>query len=167
MIKNSCIKQSICLLAILPLAALADNAVLLSLNSQGVQPVPLSDTEMGSIRGASILVGQPGPSAPQGLRNYHVSWKGFGSQMDYRQYRHLGDEWNPHTIGRYVYEGTEYYVSGDSWLADLSGDPYQWSAANSIKIEHHLRILDDDTLAPTNRAIRETSWNRPITTFRW
>ena len=52
-------------------------------------------------------------------------------------------------------------------MADLSGNPNQWSQANSIAIERHLQILDGITLNPTNQSVRETAWNRPITTFRW
>lgn len=160
-------KLYICILAALPFSALAENAILSSLTDQGVQTTAFSDEKMNGIRGASIIIGQPRPSASQGLKNFHVSWKGFGSKADYRQFRIVGEEWNPHTIGRYDYQGETHYVSGDTWLADLSGNPYQWSAANAVAIEGHWQILDKLTLLPTNRAIRETAWNRPITTFRW
>lgn len=52
-------------------------------------------------------------------------------------------------------------------MADLSGNPNQWSLVNSVPIEYHLQILDEENLRPTNQALRKTSWNRPITTFRW
>ncbi len=52
-------------------------------------------------------------------------------------------------------------------MADLSENPNQWSLVNSVAIEYQLQILGEASFRPTNQALRKTSWNRPITTFRW
>jgi len=154
-------------LAFLPGASHAENAILSSLNKQVSNTRTISDKELENIRGASLIIGQPLPSVTQGSKTFQISWKGFGSKTDYRQYRYFGDSYSPHENQKYNHGGTTHTVAGDTWMADLSGNPNQWSQANSIAIERHLQILDEITLKPTNQAVRETAWNRPITTFRW
>lgn len=167
MLASRIFTATVLILALQPAVSQAANAILASLDRQGHNAVPLPDEKLRDIKGAALVIGQPFPSVTQGSRTFHVSWKGFGSQADYRQYRHWGDSYSPQENQKVSYAGKIYTVAGDTWMADLSGNPNQWALVNSIPIEYHLQILNEDNLQPTNQALRNSSWNRPMTTFRW
>lgn len=149
-----------------PVISFADNAILDSLRDQEIKIAEMSSGEMKEIKGAALISGQPRPSVTVGQKDFHVSWKGFGSTTDYRQYRIVGNSYSPSEKPQFVYEGNTYNVAGDRWLADLSGNPNQWSAANARLAEYHYQVLDRN-MQPTSYAFRETAWNRPISTFSW
>ena len=146
----------------------AGNPILESLNTQGMNVEALDDSFLGTIRGGAVEViwNQPTPSVVYGLRSHHVTYKGFGSETDYRSYNYVGSEYSPKDY-TYEYNGAYYRVGGDQWLADLTSDPNSWNSAYAVRAEYHLQILDPVTKQPTNAAFRDSAWNRPITTFSW
>jgi len=149
-----------------PAVSFADNAILASLESQGVSTSQISNAEMKEIKGAAIITNEAKPTTTRGLFTYMVSWKGAGSQADYRSYRIVGNFFDGDRKLTKKEGGTTYQVAGDSWMADKSGNPNQWVASRASEIDGHYQILDSAG-NPTNQAIRNTSWNRPLTTRSW
>ncbi|MDR0277334.1 MAG: hypothetical protein LBJ37_05580 [Paucimonas sp.] len=152
----------------LPAISHAQNPILASLKEQGVQAVKLDNAAMGEIKGAALLTGAALPSVTQGLKTYEVTWKKFGSQTDYRSYNIIGSSYDPHGIYTYNYEGNTYRVAGDRWLADKVSNANSWALANSTQIDLHVQVLDpNNNYQPSVYGFRDSSWNRPISTFSW
>lgn len=129
----------------------------------------MSKQEMQDARGAALISGQPYPSVTHGLKKHFVTWKKFGSTADYHSYNYIGNSLTPdtgHTL-QFTYMGSAYHVGGDQWLADDISAPTAWALANSYLKEYHYQVLNPSTDAPSTYAFRETSWNRPISTFSW
>lgn len=148
-------------------AMASDNAILASLESQGVQVQQIANADMDEIRGAALISYQPTPSVTQGHKTHQVSWKGFGSKADYRSYQYVGSGYSPNEKLYYQYQGGTYRIAGDEWLADDVSGPQAWNRAYSYLKEYHFQVIDDTTGAVSPFAFRETAWNRPISTFRW
>ena len=153
------------ILYLLPETSLAHSSILSSLHAQGIQITALSDQALSQIKGTARITDQPMPSVTTGLKIYNVKLNRFGNEHDYRSYRIMGSEWVPHETYDFFENGIRYSVAGDRWLADKSDSP-DWSLSNSIRIDQHYQALSD-TGAPLNYGWRETSWNRPISTFSW
>ena len=147
--------------------AFASNPILGSLKQQGIEAKVLAEAELGDIKGAALISGQPTPSVTVGLKTHRVTYKRWGSQLDYSSYNYMGNSWDTKNDKMFTYEGTAYNVAGDRWLADMASAPNVWNAANAQQIEYHYQLLDANTLAPTTFAFRESVWNRPITKFSW
>ncbi|KPA87888.1 MULTISPECIES: hypothetical protein [Pseudomonas] len=155
------------LILAVPAISHAGNPILESLKSQGLQPAELSDKQLGDIKGAALITGQPMPSVTQGLQTYHVTWKKFGSQSDYRSYNIVGTSYDPHGVYTYDYDGGTYYVAGDRWLADKTSNVGAWNLAYATEIDLHVQVLHPETKQPSVYGFRTSSWNRPISTFSW
>lgn len=144
------------------------NPILDSLKQQGVKVQTLADEDLGKIRGAALIVGQPMPSVTLGFKEHFVTYIGWGSMVDYGSYIYTGGGYNPGAEKYFLYEGNTYRVAGDSWLADLVSSPTSWNRAYAQEVEYHYQILDpNNSYAPSSFAFRETAWNRPISTFSW
>lgn len=161
-------KNSLCIFAVTAMlvasatTSMADNPILTSLKSKGVTLEMMNDASLDSVRGTSLIYGQPLPSTTTGYRSHHVTYKGFGSGTDYRSYNYVGSAFTPGQ--QIIAEG--YVGFGDTWDADTVSSPNSWSAAYAQTIEYHVQILyQNGTLSPY--AARATAWNRPITTFIW
>ncbi|WP_133751873.1 hypothetical protein [Pseudomonas sp. LP_7_YM] len=127
----------------------------------------MSDQKLDEIRGAAKILGQPLPSVTLGLKTYHVTWKQFGAMDDYRSYIRHGFSYNPGVRNTVVENEVVHDVAGDVWFADRISNPNTWNSAYSVRIDSHLQALDKTTGQPMNFGWRTTSWNRPISTFRW
>ncbi|WP_338522887.1 hypothetical protein NUH87_23565 [Pseudomonas batumici] len=160
--KKFFIAMTICLL---PITVFAQSPILASLQAQGIQITTLSDQDLSHIRGASRITGQSPPSVTTGLKIYNVKLNRFGNEHDYRSYRIMGSEWDPHAKKTHFENGVEYKIFGDRWLADKSSGT-DWSMSNATEVDYHYQALDRDG-APFNFGWRETSWSRPISTFSW
>lgn len=148
-------------------AVFASTPILDALKGQGVVAQAIGDMELGEIKGAALIYGQPYPSVTAGKKEHFVTYKGWGSYSDYNAYNYIGNGYDPSAVLYYSYGGSYYRVAGDQWLADLYSSPYTWNRANSQVIDQHFQVLDPNTLAPTAYAFRDSAWNRPITTFSW
>jgi len=152
--------------------SMAENAILASLENQGATMEMMDDTALDSVRGMALLINAPTPSVVHGTKKHHVTWKRFGSQLDYRSYNYIGSGYNYWTNFGMYYEGDAYIpenvytVAGDQWLADTSSSPDSWNLANSQTFELHGQILYTDG-TPSPYALHESLWNRPLTTFIW
>jgi len=152
-------------LSLLPAIGFAQSPILASLQAQGIQIKTLSDQDLSHIRGASRITGQPPPSVTAGLKIYNVKLNRFGNEHDYRSYRIMGSEWDPHAQESHFENGVEYKFFGDRWLADKSSGT-DWSLSNSTPVDYHYQALGKNG-TPLNFGWRETSWSRPISTFSW
>ncbi len=146
--------------------SMAANPILTSLKAQGVNIKVMDDASLDTVRGTALIWNQPHPSVVWGLKTHHVTYKGFGSYVDYRSYNYIGSGYNSNAQ-LFVFQGTTYLVGGDQWLADQTSAPNTWNAAYAVGAEYHYQHLDPNTGNPTGAAFRETGWNRPITTFSW
>jgi len=154
------------ILYLAPNLGFADTSILSSLQAQGIHPATLSDQEMRKIKGAARITDQPMPSVTAGIKIYNVKLNRFGNEHDYRSYRIMGSEWDPHGTYEHFENGINHKISGDIWLADKSDTP-DWNVSNSIRVDFHYQALDENTGVPFNYGWRETSWSRPISTFSW
>jgi len=148
--------------------SMAENAILVSLENQGVSMQMMDDATLDTVRGAAVIYNQVLPSTTTSVVKHHVTWKHFGSQADYRSYNYVGASFVPNTVGTY----NGYYVVGDQYLADTISTGTDWSLANSFDIDNHLQVFLEDQNNPgsyylSNAAFRDTSWNRPLGTFTW
>ncbi|QXI30602.1 hypothetical protein [Pseudomonas vanderleydeniana] len=162
-------KISHILLAIffLPAVSFAQSPIISSLEAKGIKVTVLDDESLSKIKGTARITGHPYPSVKQGLKTYNIRLKRFGNEHDYRSYYSVGSEWNPHKNHKYIENGKEYLAAGDRWLADKSDAPGgNWNASNAVEVDHHYQALSDNG-TPLNFGWRETSWNRPISTFSW
>ena len=150
-------------------ATMAANPILSDLNMSFQEVEVMNDSVMSETRGAALIVGQPTPSVTHGLRKHLVTWKGFGSKADYQSYNYIGNSYTPDSQHNliFTYNGGNYHVGGDQWLADDISSPSAWSASNAYLKEYHYQVLNPTTEAVTAYAFRETAWNRPISTFNW
>jgi hypothetical protein len=167
------------LLALLCLAlaspAFAESSILSSLVKKGVAVQAVDDASLAKVRGTGIIYDQPLPNYVNGIQEWHVSWKGFGSILDYR---------NSHIVGGSIYANDCYIAQtdidgnvtgvwvGDEWWLDTSGDDagYTWTAAAAQLVEYHYQmrvVRDGQVLQLTNIGLRDQTWNRPITAFKW
>lgn len=144
----------------------ATSPILDALSQQGVNAEVLKDQELKDVRGAAVLFGQPLPSMTSGIKTNLVAYKGWGSTSDYLSYNWVGSS---ETSGskRVPYQGNNYDVVGDVWLADDVSGPYTYNVANSYTKDQHLQIVLPGTLTLSDYAFRFSSWNRPISTFTW
>ena len=148
--------------------SMAENAILSSLENQGVTIKMMDDTALDSVRGGTdVLTGALYPSTLTSIKKHQVTWNHYGSQSDYRQYNYVGASWVPNSYASYIYNGNEYYVVGDQYLADMTSTGSTWVQAYATVIDNHLQILDPNTLAVTPYAFRDNGWNRPLGTFTW
>ena len=150
---------------LLPTLAFAQSPILSSLQAQGVQAITLSDQELKKIRGMARITDQSLPSVITGLKIYNVKLNRFGNEHDYRSYRIVGSEWDPHGTYEHLENGAKQNIAGDRWLADKSNGT-EWNANNATTIDYHYQALSN-TGTPLNYGWRETSWSRPISTFSW
>ncbi|WP_397459005.1 hypothetical protein AB3464_03880 [Pseudomonas asplenii] len=152
---------------LLPAMSVAQTPILSSLEAKGIKVTVLDDESLGKIRGAARITGHPYPSVTQGMKTYNIRLKRFGNEHDYRSYYSIGSAWDPHGKYEHTENGVTYKVAGDRWLADKSDAPGgSWNASNAERVDFHYQALDDNG-APLNFGWRETSWNRPISTFSW
>lgn len=165
--KEKIVVLSAILLSSASISIYAENAILSSLSDSGVTAAQLSDNEMREIKGAALISGQPKPTTTRGLFTYQVSWKGAGSQQDYRSYRIVGNSFDSDIRLKRTEGGKTYDVAGDRWLADRSGNPNQWVASRATEIEYHYQILNGPGGEATDQGLRNTNWNRPISTRSW
>jgi len=98
-------------------AAMAGTAIVDSLQSQGLEVKAIADTQLNELRGAAVIVGQSQPSVLQGIKEHHVTYKGYGSYSDYRSYNYIGNGYNPGNF-TITYNGSTLDVACDEWLAD-------------------------------------------------
>jgi hypothetical protein len=159
--------SSICLWLMASSVVFAGNPIIAGLESEGVTVERLSDERLGQMKGASMIVGQAHPSVISGLKVHQITWNKFGSLQDHRSYWYMGSDYDPHRQYGVTYNGVDYSVGGDRWLADTISGPGSWRLANATEIEYHYQALNKDTAAPENFGFRASSWNRPISTFRW
>ncbi|UUQ64565.1 hypothetical protein NLK61_25730 [Pseudomonas fuscovaginae UPB0736] len=153
--------------SLLPTLSVAQSSILDSLEAKGIQVTTLDDLQLSKIRGAARITGHPYPSVTQGLKTYNIRLKRFGNEHDYRSYYSVGSEWNPHGTYTEIEDGVTYKVAGDRWLADKSDAPGgSWNASNAVEVDVHYQALNEKG-APLNFGWRDTSWNRPISTFSW
>ncbi|WP_296264280.1 hypothetical protein [Pseudomonas sp. UBA6562] len=152
---------------ILPMAAYADNPILVSLKAKEKTLTVLDNAKLEEIKGAALLIGQPLPSVTMGLRTYQVTWKKRGSTADFRSYQRIGYDYDPHRKLTFNENGVEHKVAGDRWLADQISNVGSWSLANSFEIDRHFQALDPNTGTPLNFGWRNSAWNRPTSTFSW
>jgi len=153
-------------LYLLPSWVFAQSPILASLQAQGIQITKLSNPDLSRIKGAARITDQPMPSVTSGIKIYNVKLDRFGNEHDYRAYRIVGNEWDPHGSYEYFENGIKYKTAGDRWLADKSNGT-DWNINNATEIDHHYQALNEKTGAPFNYGWRETSWSRPISTFSW
>ncbi|WP_338525991.1 hypothetical protein NUH87_11200 [Pseudomonas batumici] len=149
-----------------PNIGLAHPPILTSLQAQGVQFTILSDQELSQIKGAARITDQPMPSVTAGLKIYNVKLNHFGNEHDYRSYRIMGSEWDPHGTYEHLENGIKHKIAGDRWLADKSSGT-DWNMNNATEIDYHYQAVDEKTGVPYNYGWRETSWSRPISNFSW
>lgn len=153
--------------ALLPAISTAQTSTLSTLEAQGIQVTVLDDQSLGKIKGAARITGHPYPSVTQGLKTYNVRLKRFGNEHDYRSYYSVGSDWNRQKNLTRTEDGTTYQVAGDRWLADKSDSPGgSWNASNAVEVDSHYQALDNNGV-PLNFGWRETTWNRPVSTFSW
>lgn len=154
--------------------AFANPSILSSLVEKGVAVQAIDDAALDNVRGTGIIYDQPLPSYTNGIKEWHVSWKGFGNVADYRNSRVVGstelygecyiaqEDANGNATGVWV---------GDEWYLDTRGDGNSWSAAGVAFVEYHYQmrtVLSNGQVAYlTNIGLREQTWNRPIGTFSW
>ncbi|MGY2197520.1 hypothetical protein [Pseudomonas gingeri] len=151
----------------LPALGFAQTPILSSLQAQGISTTLLSNQALSKIKGTALITDQPYPSVIQGLKIYNIRLKRFGNEQDYRSYYSVGSEWDPHRKYFYKENGIEHQVAGDRWLADKSDSPGgQWNASNAVQVDLHYQALNDNG-TPKNFGFRESSWNRPVSTFSW
>ncbi|QXI26460.1 hypothetical protein [Pseudomonas vanderleydeniana] len=155
--------------SLLPAISFAQIPLLSSLQAKGIQVTALDDDSLSKIRGTARITGHPYPSVTQGLKTYKIRLKRFGNEHEYRSYYSIGRDWSPHKKQTYTdaETGKTYHVAGDRWLADKSDAPGgHWSASHAVEVDSHYQALDKNG-APLNFGWRETTWNRPISTFSW
>lgn len=153
--------------ALSAVSVMANTAIIDSLETQGVSINLIDDQHLDSIRGGiTYIYGQPYPSATSGMKKHHITYKGYGSQSDYRSYNYVGNGYTPGKF-KVSYGGIIKWSVGDQWLADHTSSPYNWNLAYTTRKDTHYQILDDTTYALTNQAYRSSSWNRPINKFYW
>ncbi|KPA96229.1 hypothetical protein [Pseudomonas asplenii] len=153
--------------SLLPAISIAQPSILSSLQAKGIQVTVLDDESLSKIKGAAMITGHPYPSVTQGLKIYNIRLKRFGNEHDYRSYYSVGSHWSPHKEVIYTENGMSYHVAGDRWLADKSDAPGgEWNANNAVEVDVHYQALDKNG-SPLNFGWRNTSWNRPISTFSW
>lgn len=164
------------LMAIASATAWSASPILDSLQQQGVRAIAMTDAELDEIKGAALISGQPYPSVTLGLKQHFVTYKGWGSKTDYNSYNYIGNSYNPDPdpgsgvpgVFRVAYGGGIYGAAGDEWWADDKSSPNSWSRANAKLKETHYQILDPGNgYAPSIYALRDSGWNRPLTTFFW
>jgi hypothetical protein len=155
------------LAAVFPAVSQADSAILSSLKSQGIQTVAMDTQRLSETKGAARITGQPMPSVTVGLKTYQVTWNKQGSQTDYRSYLSVSNEYDPWARQTHTDQGVVYQVAGNRWLADKISNVGSWSLANATQVDVHLQALDNATGNPLNFGFRTTSWNRPVSTFKW
>ncbi|WP_273820913.1 MULTISPECIES: hypothetical protein [Pseudomonas] len=154
-------------ITLLPAISVAQPAILSSLKAKGIPVTVLDDQSLSQIRGAARITGHPYPSVTQGLKTYKMRLKRFGNEHDYRSYYSIGRDWDPHGKYEQIENGITYKFAGDLWLADKSDSPGgHWNASNAVEVDHHYQALNENG-TPLNFGWRETSWNRPISTFSW
>ncbi|NVZ27913.1 hypothetical protein HX881_20340 [Pseudomonas gingeri] len=152
---------------LLPGIGFAQSPILASLEAQGIQVKILSKEQLSKIRGTARITDQPYPSVTQGIKIYNIRLKRFGNEHDYRSYYSVGSDWSPHGTYTHSESGIEYNIAGDRWLADKSDAPGgNWSASNAVEVDFHYQALSKNG-TPLNFGWRETTWNRPISTFSW
>lgn len=155
----------------------SSNEILQALNNQGIEVELMSDESLGEARGAAwtLLTGQPMPSVTHGVRIHMVKWKKFGSKSDYSSYNYVGNydlpdhhATNPNADPYGIeYQGTIYHYGGDQWVADDVTAGSAWSASVAYVKEEHYQLLNWPADTPSIYALRDSSWNRPISTFIW
>ncbi|MFZ4963834.1 MULTISPECIES: hypothetical protein [Pseudomonas] len=151
----------------LPSLSMAKTPILQSLEAQGIRATALSDQSLSEIKGSGLIMDQPYPSVTQGMKIYNIRLKRFGNERDYRSYYSVGSEWEPHKEFLHYENGVEHKIAGDRWLADKSDAPGgNWSASNATVVDYHYQALNDNG-TPKNFGFRESSWNRPVSTFSW
>lgn len=145
---------------------IAKNPILENLEKKGVDVGIISDASLAKIKGAAVITGQPRPSYMVGTKNHHITYLKWVSVNDYRSYNYVGSDFSSGYSVKNFAEGS-FLVAGDAWLADLKSNSTSWSLANSEVIEFHYQIIHPETKVPTEYALRESAWNRPITKFNW
>lgn len=133
--------------------SMADNAIMESLKNQGISTKTMDNASLNAVRGAALISGQPAPSVVWGLKQHHVTYSGFGAIADYRSYVYVGSGYNTNAQ-IFTYNGNNYLVGGDQWLADLTSTPNTWNAAYAQLAEYHYQILNPTTGLPTTYAFR-------------
>ena len=152
--------------------SMAENAILASLENQGVTMEMMDDTALDSVRGTAVIYGASYPSVTTGFKEHHVTYKGFGADGDYRSYNYIGNSWSPYNFtvsyegGALLPAGT-YLAAGDDWLVDRTSSPNSWNSYYAELAEYHYQVLYPDTGNPSPYAFHASAWNRPLTTFTW
>ncbi|TDV58491.1 hypothetical protein [Pseudomonas sp. LP_7_YM] len=155
------------IVSVVSISGHAEKSIFESLKNQGAQFAPINDQELGEIKGAARIIGQSMPSVTQGIKTYEITWSKFGAIDDYRSYRMAGFSYDPHRETGFSENGTIYQVAGDRWLADRVSNANSWDAAYAVPVDLHYQAIDENTGQPMKFGWRTTSWNRPISTFRW
>ncbi len=158
---------ALALVMIFSSTGMAENPILASLKTQGFEVQEIDDSALDSICGSGvrILFQQPPPSVVWGLKEHHLTYKGWGSINDYRSYAHFGHFYHSEPM-KYIENGQERFASGDIWLVNLHGDLNHWSQMHALEIDRHFQLLYGKD-NPTPYALRRSFWNRPLTTFNW
>ncbi|WP_320173350.1 hypothetical protein [Maridesulfovibrio sp.] len=137
-------------------SAFAGNAILDSLEAQGAQTVAMADQELDQVRGTAAM-----PMTLNGVREHHVTYKGWGSYGDYRSYNYMGSSFTP---GSKVFKGKK--VVGDYWQANDSCSPNSWQSYRSYTKEYLYRVVTASG-GITSTGFHSSSWNRPASVYMW
>lgn len=165
---------TVAFMAMATTAMASDNAILASLASDGVVAEQISDADLDKVRGTGFVNGLTMPSYRTGIREYQVTYSGWGSGTDYRSYVVQGYGQSPNQFFQLGTDGngTRMIGVGDVWLADQKSAPNTWRRANAVTAEIHLEVLGEtyygsNQWARTGWGYTESAWNRPLNKFNW